>query len=394
MPIASGAESFVTSAPVSTAATPGARSAALDIDPLDDRMGVRRAQDRGVQRVRPARRYRRYSARGPSAAPRPRPARSIGRTIWRCCRHFPRSCRRCSSGGNNATSADDDQARDAEGSAHGSNAPQPVRTLRDWLDHLARARPARGDQAERQPAVRGRRLCQAARRPARHGFPEAGRPSDAGGVRPRSRIAAGWPRRWASSRPRCVARFQEAALNPIAVAGGEIRAGAGGGASRGRSGAAAAAADPQRARRRALHQRRPDDRAQSEDRKAERLDPPLPAHRAEPARRAAAAAPHPRVLRHGRGERAAARRRHRGRRRSADLAGLAGDRADRLRRAGDRRRAAGPAAAGGEMRHQRHPRAGRGRDRDRRPLPAEGARAGRPVRRIPAILRRAAPSGM
>ena len=71
------------------------------------------------------------------------------------------------------------------------------------------------------------------------------------------------------------------------------------------------------------------------------------------------------------------------------LLGVAGDRAARFRRAGNRRRAAGPSAAGGEMQDQRHPRAGRSRDRDRRPVPAGRARAGRAVRRVPAILRRA-----
>ena len=190
-----------------------------------------------------------------------------------------------------------------------------------------------------------------------------------------------------------LARFQEAALNPMpwqevkSAPAQEVvhRAAA-------RSRENPAAADPQRARRRALHRRRHHDRAQSENRKAERLDPPLPAHRAEPARRAGAAAPHLHVPSHGRGGGPAARRRDRGRRRSADAARLAGDRADRPRRAGDRRRAAGPAAAGGEVPHQRHPRAGRGRDRDRGPLPARRARAGRPVRRIPAILRRRAPT--
>ena len=44
---------------------------------------------------------------------------------------------------------------------------------------------------------------QAARRPARHAVSAARRPSDPGGVRARFPTAAGWPRRWASSRPRC-----------------------------------------------------------------------------------------------------------------------------------------------------------------------------------------------
>ena len=46
-------------------------------------------------------------------------------------------------------------------------------------------------------------------------------------------------------------------------------------------------------------------------------------------------------------------------------------------------------AAGGEVPDERHPRAGRGRDRDRGAIPARRARAGRAVRRIPAVLRRA-----
>ena len=272
-----------------------------------------------------------------------------------------------------------------KGSARGSNAPQPVRTLRDWLDHLA----ARDRLAVIKPNanLRFEVAAYAKRLDGQRAtmFPKPGghpMPVVSGLISDR-----GWMAEAMGVEPaEVVTRFQEASLNPIPWQETKSAPGAGGGASRGRSGAAVAAADPQRARRRAVHQRRPDDRAQSEDRKAERLDPPLPAHRAEPARRAAAAAPHPRVLRYGRAERPAARRRDRRRRRSADAARLAGDRAARLRRAGDRRRAAGQAAAGGEMRHQRDPRAGRGRSGDRRPLPAEGARDGRAVRRVPAIL--------
>ena len=226
-----------------------------------------------------ARRDRRCSARARSAARRPRPARSIGRTIWRCCRRFPRSCRRCSSGANNATSGHDDQARDAEG----FRARQQCAATGPHIARLARssggARAPGGDQAERQSALRACGLCQAARRSARHGVPAAGRPSDAGGVRPRfrSRLDGRGDGRRAG---RGAHALSGGGAQSDPVAGGEVRAGAGGGASPGRSGAATAAADPQRARRRALHQRRPDDRSQSEDRKAERLDPPLPAHRA------------------------------------------------------------------------------------------------------------------
>ena len=72
------------------------------------------------------------------------------------------------------------------------------------------------------------------------------------------------------------------------------------------------------------------------------------------------------------------------------LSGLAGHHAERLRRARNRRRAARPAARRGAVFDQRHPRAGRGRNRPRGPRPAQCARAGRPVRRISAILRRAA----
>ena len=116
-----------------------------------------------------------------------------------------------------------------------------------------------------------------------------------------------------------LAAFQHAASNPVPWQEVAVRAGAGGGPPRAaRSRQAPAAADPQRARRRALHRRRHHDRAQSENRKAERLDPPLPAHRTEPARRAGAAAPHLHVPPHGRGGGPAARRRDRHRRRSAD----------------------------------------------------------------------------
>ena len=48
-------------------------------------------------------------------------------------------------------------------------------------------RPAGGAQAERRPEVRDRGLCQAARRAARHGVPQARRPCDPGGVRARLR---------------------------------------------------------------------------------------------------------------------------------------------------------------------------------------------------------------
>ena len=171
------------------------------------------------------------------------------------------------------------------------------------LARLARssggARPAGGDPAERRAQVRARGDRQAARRHQGDVVPAAGRARDAGDLRARLRPAMdrrGDGRR-AGRRARAVPgrRAQSAAVER-----GQDRAGAGGGASRGRSRQAAAAADAQRARQRRLHHRRAGDRAQSGDRHPERLDPPAAAQRAEPIGRAAAAAPHPHVLRGGR----------------------------------------------------------------------------------------------
>ena len=153
--------------------------------------------------------------------------------------------------------------------------PQPARLARP----SRRPRPAGRAQAEYRPEVRAGGLCQAARRPARHGVSEARRPSDPGGVGARLR-----PRldgRGDGCRAvRDAGRVPGRGVQSDAVAGGRVGAGAGGRAPRAaRPRQAPAAADPQRARRRPLHRGRHHDRAQSENRKAERLDPPLPAHR-------------------------------------------------------------------------------------------------------------------
>ena len=179
------------------------------------------------------------------------------------------------------------------------------------------ARSPAGGQARHRSSLRAGGLCQASRRPRATLFPRPGGhaiPVVSGLVSDR-----GWMAEAMGVEPaEVLARFQEAALNPIpwqevaSAPAQEVVHRAG------RSRASAAAADPQRARRRPLYHGRPHDRAQSEHRKAERLDPSLPVHRAQPARRAAAAAPRPHVLRDGRGGRAAARSRHRHRRRSAD----------------------------------------------------------------------------
>ena len=184
---------------------------------------------------------------------------------------------------------------------HGTNAPQPVRTLRDWLDHLA----ARDRLAVLKPNIGLKfELAAYAKRldgqratmfpkPGGHPIPvvsglvsDRGWMAEAMGVEPAEMLAA----------------LPGGGVASDAVAGGEIGAGAGGRSPRAAGSCEdPAAADPQRARRRALHRGRHHDRAQSAHRKAERLDPPLPAHRAEPARRAGAAAPHLHVPPHGRG---------------------------------------------------------------------------------------------
>ena len=96
-----------------------------------------------------------------------------------------------------------------------------------------------------------------------------------------------------------VRRFQEAALQPLPWRETALGARAGNHPPPGGSGAPVAASHPQRARRRPLRLGRPDDHPQSAHRKAERIDPPLPIDRTEPAGRAAAAAPRPHVLRDG-----------------------------------------------------------------------------------------------
>ena len=145
--------------------------------------------------------------------------------------------------------------------ARGDNAPQPVRTLRDWLDHLA----ARDRLAVIKPnvdlrfelAAYAKRLDGRAppcfREPGGHRMPvvsglvsDRGWMADAMGVEPSELLT----------------RFQEAALDPLPWREVALRPGPGGGPPRGRSGEAPAAADPQRARQRALHHGRPDDRAQ------------------------------------------------------------------------------------------------------------------------------------
>ena len=67
---------------------------------------------------------------------------------------------------------------------HGTNAPQPVRSLAGLARPSRRPRPAGRAQAEHRAEVRTGGLCQAARRPARDHVPEARRPCDPGGVGP------------------------------------------------------------------------------------------------------------------------------------------------------------------------------------------------------------------
>ena len=230
---------------------------------------------------------------------------------------------------------------------HGDNAPQPVRTLARLARSSRGARPAGRAQAER--GLRFELAAYAKRLDGQRAtlFP-ARRPSDPGGVRPRS--DRGWMAEAMGVEPSEMLADSRT-RRPIRCRGRVKRRPAQEVVHRAASGSreAPAAADPQRARRRALHRRRPADRAQSENRKAERHHPPLSVHGPEPPRRAGAAAPHLRLPPHGRGGGRAARCRDRRRRRSADAARLAGDRAARPRRTRDRRRAARPAAARGEM---------------------------------------------
>ncbi len=215
---------------------------------------------------------------------------------------------------------------------HGTNAPQPVRSLRDWLDHLA----ARGRLAVMKPGI-GLKFDLAAHAKRLDGlratvFPKPGghpMPVVSGLVSDR-----GWMAEAMGVEPaEMLAHFQAAALHPLpwqevkSAPAQEVVHQAG------RPAQTASDTDPQRARRRALYRGRHHGGAQSEDRKTERLDPPLPGQRPQPSRRAGAAAPHLHVSSHGRGGRPAAGRCHRHRRRPADLARLAGDRADRPRRA-------------------------------------------------------------
>ena len=140
-------------------------------------------------------------------------------------------------------------------------------------------------------AVRGRGLCQTARRPAGNPVPASRRPSDPGGFRPVS--DRGWmAEAMGVEPPRCSPASRTRRRNPLpwhevkSAPAQEV-------VHRGKSTCEnPAAADAQRARRRTVHQRRPADRAQSEDRQAERLHPPLPGERPRPARRADSAAPH------------------------------------------------------------------------------------------------------
>ena len=147
---------------------------------------------------------------------------------------------------------------------HGTNAPQPVRTLRDWLDHLA----ARDRLAVLKPNIGLKfELAAYAKRldgqratmfpkPGGHPIPvvsglvsDRGWMAEAMGVEPSEMLAA----------------FQKAATHPTPVARGEIRARPGGRASRTVGPCEApSGAYPQRARWRTLHRCRHHDRAQSE----------------------------------------------------------------------------------------------------------------------------------
>ena len=117
---------------------------------------------------------------------------------------------------------------------HGDNTPQPIRSLRDWLDHLA----ARDRLTVVKPGI-GLRFELAAIAKRLDGlratlFPRPGGhpiPVVSGLVSDR-----GWMAEAMGVEPREVlARFQEAALNPLPVAGDRVGAGAGGGHPRGRS---------------------------------------------------------------------------------------------------------------------------------------------------------------
>ena len=275
---------------------------------------------------------------------------------------------------------------------HGThdNAPAaaPVTSLRGWLDHLAEhdrlavIRPGMGLRFE-LAAIAKRLDGEKATffpRPGGHAIPIVS--GLLGDARVGCRCDGGRERRGAQA-------FQRRRRQSLALARGAHGAAAGGGPRRGGSRPSVADPDPQRARQRALYQRRPDDLAQPAHGCPERRHPPLP------------------VERHGRARRLLLPRHTLAFYEAAEEAGealeiaivigvdpltalrLAGDRAARSGRARDRRRLARRAARGGQMPDQRGARAGRGRDRARGPHPAAPARARGPVRRVPAILRRA-----
>ena len=113
-----------------------------------------------------------------------------------------------------------------KGSARGSNAPQPVRTLRDWLDHLA----ARDRLAVIKPNanLRFEVAAYAKRLDGQRAtmFPCPGRPSDAGGVRPDlgSRLDGGGD---GCRARRCRHALSGGVAQPDPVAGNKIRSRAG-----------------------------------------------------------------------------------------------------------------------------------------------------------------------
>ena len=197
------AEALVTSAPVMHGGDAARMArAASRADRADHRMRMRRAQDRGMQRA-----GRHAEIVDVAAAP----GQQVGVL-------HPLDRLAAPAGVATAMSlpvpasvtmlhlASHDQARDtAEAlrpragdnrAAAGSHIARLARSSR-------RARPARGDQAERRSALRARGLCQAARRAARDAVSAPGRPRRFRSFPGSFRTATGSPRRWASSRPRC-----------------------------------------------------------------------------------------------------------------------------------------------------------------------------------------------
>ena len=67
--------------------------------------------------------------------------------------------------------------------SHGDNTPQPVRTLRDWLDRLAPSNRLAVIKPNADLKFEARGLCQAARRHARDAVSASRWPRDAGGIR-------------------------------------------------------------------------------------------------------------------------------------------------------------------------------------------------------------------